>query len=1012
MKPLELILKNIGPFHHETIDFTQLGDMFLVCGKTGAGKSTIFKAITYALYGDFPSDRFKVSGSELRSDFVSSNEEASITFTFLHHDNCYKIHRILPATHLNKKNVETTQSESALLFQKKESNFQELHTKKTETDKAIKQLMGLTVEEFSRIILLPQGKFAEFLKQNSNEKRTTLLKLFPLDDYETLIKTIKEKADVEKKHLDSIEQQIRDFGSFHPQEEEKKISEYEEILKQNSEKKRDLQNQLRSAEINIDSHEKILQEFIAFEEISQLLTNHLQQENHINTKKEQISLAVKAAPVYLKYKELEKIKKNFNSITEQRDDIEQELHKLDAEKNQLENQKEYFTELKAIYVKNNTLLHELKNALVLQNELDELLDIDNSNQNKITVLKDKQSHLNLAKNKLEQELNTLESCSPQEFHQLSKTISENNATIQQLQFKIKENQRYNKLNSRIQQKKQDINDAIIVSKALKTKVHDEKKLLDTLKEQNYAKQLAENLKADSPCPVCGSLHHPSPAHFSTNISFNLDYNYTTQEIQLEKLENELNELLLHISKEEGSLNELVQHLHSIEYTENEADLSSKLSELLAENKILDDKIFVLNNKLHRKKDLETELENNQKLQVPLQNEIDTLIQANAINTGKIQEKKHSLTLHLQTTCEYGFVATSIPQAYSEVNTWLTETNVSIIQYDENYSSNQRNLSAITARYQQQCELFTTCKNELLRLDTQINELLAVSDLSSIEQVINSYLTQDSIYQLQNTINEWTNQRIKLETQKTEIEKKLSGTKEQIASNLSLLEQQKETLQIQINEIDNNYKCALKECEQKKFALDKWLNLEAQRKEKQSSEALIRQLFTDISDNNPKRIAITTWILGVYLDQVVSCANNRLKRISDDRYTLHFLQEKNGRGARGLDLEILDSYTGKARPCSTLSGGETFMVSISLALALTDIVTSKRGGISLQSLFIDEGFGSLDPASLDKALSILEEVREGRCVGVISHVSEMQNRIPNKLEVLKTSTGSSVRLLVD
>ena len=136
------------------------------------------------------------------------------------------------------------------------------------------------------------------------------------------------------------------------------------------------------------------------------------------------------------------------------------------------------------------------------------------------------------------------------------------------------------------------------------------------------------------------------------------------------------------------------------------------------------------------------------------------------------------------------------------------------------------------------------------------------------------------------------------------------------------------------------------------------------------------------------------------------------RISDGRYTLLFSNDKSGNGAKGLDLEVLDSYTGKNRPCSTLSGGETFMVSISLALALTDVVTSKRGGISLQSLFIDEGFGTLDPASLDKALSILEEVREGRCVGVISHVSEMQNRIPTRLEVIKTSVGSTVKSITD
>ena len=276
--------------------------------------------------------------------------------------------------------------------------------------------------------------------------------------------------------------------------------------------------------------------------------------------------------------------------------------------------------------------------------------------------------------------------------------------------------------------------------------------------------------------------------------------------------------------------------------------------------------------------------------------------------------------------------------------------------------------------------------------------------------MNAYLSQESIQELRDKINQWNNQCIILETQKSVIEKKLTGTHEETQTTLIQLEQLEQNLNNQINELDSTYKIALAESEKINNKLQNWIALESSRQQLQSTEALINQLYTDISDKNPKRIAITTWILGVYLDQVVLCANSRLKRISDGRYTLLFSKEKSGNGTKGLDLEVLDSYTGKKRPCTTLSGGETFMVSISLALALTDVVTSKRGGINLQSLFIDEGFGTLDPGSLDKALSILEEVREGRCVGVISHVSEMQNRIPARLEVIKTSTGSTVKHL--
>ena len=171
MKPILLHLKNIGPFRDETIDFSQLGDMFLICGKTGAGKSTIFNAITYALYGKLSGSHSQIKGNQIRSDFAAENEEASITLTFLHRDSCYKIERILPSIHLNKKNNVTKQPETIQLLKKEGSEFQLISNQKSEADSIIESVLGLTVEEFSRIILLPQGEFAAFLRQNSNGKR-------------------------------------------------------------------------------------------------------------------------------------------------------------------------------------------------------------------------------------------------------------------------------------------------------------------------------------------------------------------------------------------------------------------------------------------------------------------------------------------------------------------------------------------------------------------------------------------------------------------------------------------------------------------------------------------------------------------------------------------------------------------------------------------------------------------------------------------------------------------------
>ena len=150
---------------------------------------------------------------------------------------------------------------------------------------------------------------------------------------------------------------------------------------------------------------------------------------------------------------------------------------------------------------------------------------------------------------------------------------------------------------------------------------------------------------------------------------------------------------------------------------------------------------------------------------------------------------------------------------------------------------------------------------------------------------------------------------------------------------------------------------------------------------------------------------------MYLQEIILFANKRLSKISDGRYIMKVNTEKeSNRGAKGLDIDVYDSFTGKSRPCNTLSGGETFMASISLALAISDTVQSKKGGIQLESLFIDEGFGSLDENSLEKAISILDEIRDSRKIGIISHVGDLKTRIKSSIEIEKTTSGSKIILL--
>jgi exonuclease SbcC len=183
---------------------------------------------------------------------------------------------------------------------------------------------------------------------------------------------------------------------------------------------------------------------------------------------------------------------------------------------------------------------------------------------------------------------------------------------------------------------------------------------------------------------------------------------------------------------------------------------------------------------------------------------------------------------------------------------------------------------------------------------------------------------------------------------------------------------------------------------------------ARHEELAEKTARLKALWDDLKGDNPRKKSFDAWLLGRYLAEVAAFATKRLERMSESRYSLFLDSEgESGRGRTGLDLAVFDAYTGKTRPCATLSGGESFMASISLALGLADSIQARSGGVRLDAVFIDEGFGSLDEASLDKALVILDELREHRMVGLISHVGEMRSRIPSRIEVIKSGSGSKI-----
>src|SRR5574344_1602179 len=260
MKPLILSMKNIGPFRHETIDFTSLGDMFLISGKTGSGKTTIFDAMTYALYGDFDGARKKQAAS-FRSHFASPGEESFVEFTFRIDSRTYRVHRTLPVSYTNRNGKEAVKDTEVTLEAKDDGgNWKTFDGKKNETNEKIeKDIIHLSASEFNQIVLLPQGSFAEFLRAGSNEKRETLSKLFNVDFYKSIAERAKENADKCKADSSILESKLRDAKeNFSAEDAQKQVAFFDEQIVRLKQQNELLQKQNVDCTANIEKEKNSL----------------------------------------------------------------------------------------------------------------------------------------------------------------------------------------------------------------------------------------------------------------------------------------------------------------------------------------------------------------------------------------------------------------------------------------------------------------------------------------------------------------------------------------------------------------------------------------------------------------------------------------------------------------------------------------------------------------------------------------------------------------------------------
>lgn len=889
MKPISLTMQAFGAYaDKQVIDFTLLGsnNFFLIHGPTGSGKTTILDAISFALYGTASGDLRETKS--LRSDYADPSCQTEVTFKFLANKKVYEVTRTPEQTILKKRGEGTRVSPSGASICEILSNDEKILLGKTSnaTTKIVEDIIGFKADQFSQIVLLPQGEFRKFLIADSTDRQKILETLFKTILYRKIEESLKAKSKLlESSYTDlrnrkNAKLETAGFESLELLKE--KIALLKEELKTDLANKNILQTKYELNKLNL---EKAKNTVLLFEEKKAATENYQQ-------------LEVKKDSFELKKSELEKAEQAL-AVIPYFESCSKAFKKLSTASN---NEKVALDNYKA----KKAALDNLKSTVLTEFKKTTFTDIEALPSDFITIIGDKITETSLEKAKLEDI--KVEIKNSEQINMALKKCLANLSQVEKNLEKAKNEQK-------------------ITETSLK---ETRQKYID-----NLASELAKDLTEGAPCPVCGSCHHPN---------LNKSGNNETIDVEAAEKANEV------------ALNALTKAEHA--HFDAKSKLEAKNSEV-NENKLkITKKCQELN--------------------------LDPKLCENLGQIANLIVEKSALIEKLK----------KWQKDYQNYETALTEAKSSF-----------NNSTKYKTEFELEFEESTTI------LKTKFIENGFGSDIQIAQKsFIAAKKSKDELDELKQNISTFENN---LASAKDRLKRANKAVENLILPELSKLEEIEKETSIILQNARENYVLKEKDCQTKEaLALEiEKVNLALTKVEAKYNTA--SSLVKAASGNNSENITFSSFVLQTILSDVLKTANSRLSIMSRGRYHLNRTSEVyDGRKKSGLNIEITDSFTGVARPVKTLSGGEIFLASLSLALGLSDVVQSYAGGVKLDTILVDEGFGSLDSESLDSAIQTLIDLQKsGRLVGIISHVAELRERIPVRLEITPTKRGSIAKFHV-
>lgn len=924
MKPLKLTMSAFGSYAGKNVlDFTgQQQGIFLITGDTGAGKTTIFDAITYALYNQTSGG--ERNGNMMRSQYAQPETETYVELEFLYRGQTYRVRRNpdykITKTLKNGKIREQKVPHSVELTLPDGTVFPE---KKNATDAKIIEILGLTADQFSQIVMIAQGDFLKLLYTKSDERKMIFSKLFRTDIYWKIQENLRRKSmemDERIQENDRAFEQEKSRIMPLPEREELPLDELVERLRERLKDALKEQNLRRAnvEELNkkITKYEEINKLFVSLEKIRQTGRELEARQAESKERRQQIENARKADKVLVAEQQ------NLR----QQQAVEQSAQAIAKMGETLADDQEMFETLK-------TQLQEAeaKQKREAADTQKKMLALEQSFPS-YEALQNARSEEQQAKKVWED----LGKTSEESFHKKAAGIAA-----------LKEQQ---KRQEQIveQTKKNWEQTSLSASEAAK---HYEHMYEAFLKEQ--AGILAENLSAGCPCPVCGSTVHPDPAKLS-------DHAVTELEVEQAK-----------------KTRAAAEEKRDMAYAAFEAEKTEK--QKLAQAVEKEEADFVLAQTIAKQQRKEAE--------------------QNYVSLQKIAEQ-------IREKLVYPSLAEAKKQ-YAAMQKALEAAEQEIAKKRQKVSELAEAMNTLKGQKLAEEENQKTAKKLAVKTEKEYAKLLEKSGFVSEETYHLAILPERSRSKLEREEKEYESQCLRQQSEQKLLEKQVSGKtytdttelNEQLKAEKQALKEAEKTY-MELHTAYENDRSVLQNCA---IYLEKGKKLE-------SEDQVIKSLSKTANGrlSGSAKIDFETYIQRQYFKQIIHEANKRLLTMSNHQFILKLKEEANtGRKTNeGLDLSVYSLVTDSERDVKTLSGGESFLAALAMALGLSDIVERSAGAIHPDMMFIDEGFGSLDAQSRQQAIEVLGELAgDSRMVGIISHVTELKEQIDRKLVVNRTDNGS-------